>query len=328
MNWLLDPLVTLLGLGLLLAFALAIASPFEALGWWAGWSERQLDPHSHIAPPQPLPDAPNDVEGYVVYLTGIGGYSGEFLARRERGFVERLEARLGGRAEIIHDVFPFSVSNNPLNGERVFGWIWEKLHRARLNKHGFIFNALSETIIDLRNIFQIAVSADPRYGPIYNVGVARELARSLLAHGYTPGNRKPIFLIGYSGGAQIAVGVANYLHKGFQTPLYVISIAGVLTDDPGIAYVERVFHLNATHDYIPLLGSVFYPGHWPLLPHSAWNRAKRQKKIAVIDTGPMKHTGRGDYFDRKARLPNGQLHADKTADIVSGIITDTLDRQT
>jgi hypothetical protein len=42
----------------------------------------------------------------------------------------------------------------------------------------------------------------------------------------------------------------------------------------------------------------------------------------------MKHTGRGDYFDRKARLPNGQLHADKTADIVSGIITDTLDRQT
>ncbi len=126
MNWLLDPLITLLGLGLLLAFTLAIASPFEALGWWAGWSERQLDPHRHITLPQPLPGTPDDVEGYVVYLTGIGGYSGEFLARREMGFIERLEARLAGRVEIIHDVFPFSVSNNPLNGERVFGWIWEK----------------------------------------------------------------------------------------------------------------------------------------------------------------------------------------------------------
>ncbi len=61
--------------------------------------------------------------------------------------------------------------------------------------------------------------------------------------------------------------------------------------------------------------------------HSAWNRAKRQKKIAVIDTGPMKHTGRGDYFDRKAKLPNGQPHADKTAAIVSGVISGALNIQ-
>ena len=63
------------------------------------------------------------------------------------------------------------------------------------------------------------------------------------------------------------------------------------------------------------------------VPHSAWNRAKRQKKIAVIDTGPMKHTGRGDYFDRKVKLPSGQLHADKTAAIVSGVISGALDGQ-
>lgn len=194
-------------------------------------------------------------------------------------------------------------------------------------KNGFIFNALSETIIDLRNIFQIAVSADPRYGPIYNVDVARKLGLGLLRHGYAPGSRKPIFLIGYSGGAQIAVGAANYLHKGFGSPIYVVSVGGVLTDGPGVAHVERVFHLNAAHDYIPLFGSVFYPGHWPLLPHSTWNQARRAGKIAVIDTGPMKHTGRGDYFDRKAKLPSGQIHADKTADIVSGVIADTLDGQ-
>ena len=62
-------------------------------------------------------------------------------------------------------------------------------------------------LINVRNIMQVAVSADPRYGPIYSLGVAKEIARSLARHGYQLGSQKPIFLIGFSGGGQVSVGL-------------------------------------------------------------------------------------------------------------------------
>jgi hypothetical protein len=37
MTWVFDSFFLLLTLALLLLFLLALASPFEALGWWAGW---------------------------------------------------------------------------------------------------------------------------------------------------------------------------------------------------------------------------------------------------------------------------------------------------
>jgi hypothetical protein len=56
-----------------------------------------------------------------------------------------------------------------------------------------------------------AVSADKRYGPVYNLGVAKEVWRTLLRHGYRPGSNKPVTLIGTSGGGQVSVGSATYL---------------------------------------------------------------------------------------------------------------------
>ena len=84
--------------------------------------------------------------------------------------------------------FPFSVTNNPLNGERSLGWLWQRIHNSRLGRRGSVLAML----IFVRNLFQVGVSSDPRYGPIYNVGVARELMRSLLRHGYPPDSGIPI----------------------------------------------------------------------------------------------------------------------------------------
>jgi hypothetical protein len=35
----------------------------------------------------------------------------------------------------------------------------------------------------------------------------------------------------------------------------------------------------------------------------------------------MTHMGHKEYFSRSAKLPNGQSHADFTADVVAGIIS-------
>jgi hypothetical protein len=252
---------------------------------------------------------------YVVYLTAIGGISAEELSGRERGFLDRLAERLP-EAVIIHDVFPFSVTNNPLNGERQFGWLWERIHKSRLKGRPGVLSAF----IFARNLFQVGVSADPRYGPIYNVGVGHEIARSLFRHGYPFEGRKPIIVMGWSGGGQIALGVGRYLAEGLEAQIYVISIGGVLSSDPAIAYVSHLYHLEGSKDGFPRIADVLFPGRWSIVAYSPWNQARRQGKITFLDPGPMRHTGRGDYFDSRSQLPNGQSHVEKTVAVIGDIV--------
>lgn len=311
----LQPLSCAIGIVLLALLLLALLSPFEALGWWSGWSRRRLTPDAGSWP-EVTPDMLEQAaDHYLVYLTAIGGISSETISRRERGFLELLQERLPN-STLIDDVYPYSVSNNPLNGERQFAWLWQRIHNSRMRGKG----GLTAVLIFVRNLFQVAVSADRRYGPIYNLGVAREIARSLVRHGYPPGSGIPIVLMGWSGGGQITVGVSRYLNLAFDAPIRIVSIGGVTTDDPGIAYVDHLYHLNGSRDKFPRIGDILYPGRWSFVRHSAWNQAKADGRITVIDPGPMVHTGRGDYFDYKATLDDGTTFVTQTADITARVI--------
>lgn len=314
MSTLLTPLTFLIALAFLLLIAMAIVSPFETLGWWAGWTKREL--RQVVPPDESRPDAePADL--YIVYLTAIGGISAD-LSSRERRFLDRLEEALPGRVVIIDDVFPFSVNNNPLNGERPLSWLWQRMHNSRAGGKASAFAVL----IFVRNLFQVAVSGDPRYGPIYNYGVARALSRSLIKHGYPPEGGIPIFVMGWSGGGQIAVGVAPYLNEGLHAPVYVVSIGGVISDDPGLDRVEHLYHLQSSKDKYPRISEVLYPGRWRIMRHSHWYRAEEADRISVIDPGPMRHTGEGDYLDRHTILPNGQSNLDRTVEVIAAAIQD------
>jgi hypothetical protein len=292
----------------LLFFLIALASPFETLGWWAGWSRSR--------PPGPLSVAAPAGDGpFLAYLTGVAGFSGDFLSRRERGFLERLAARLPGVA-IVDDVFPFSANNNPLDGDRLLRWLWVWLQRWRLRVPNNVFDVL----IIMRNVAQTLVSADPRYGPVYNLGVARCLARSLTSRGHTVG--QPVYLVAYSGGAQIGVGAAPYLRELLGGPVFMISLGGVLTDDPGIDAVEQLVDLKGDRDHLmPALGWLFFPGRWRIVPFSHWNRCLQAGRIRWRSCGPMAHIGAHDYFSRKATLSDGRSHADASADLVAEIIS-------
>ncbi|MFO7681446.1 MAG: hypothetical protein R6X34_15480 [Chloroflexota bacterium] len=312
MSVVIEPLLCLLSLGLFLVFVMAILSPFEALGWWSGWSK------NHITPQKPAEGLPlrhtiTDYNGnyYLVYLTAVGGVSAQDISKRERGFLERLQTRLED-AVIVDDVFPFSVSNNPLNGERQLGWLWRRIHDSRMRGRGSLLVAL----IFVRNVLQVGVSGDRRYGPIYNVGVAREIALSLLKHGYDIGSGKPITVMGWSGGGQIAVGVVPYLHQALDAPVYVASIGGVITDEPGVAAVEHLYHLQSSKDKFPKIGDLLYPGRWKIVRYSEWNQAKADGRITIVDPGPMIHTGKGDYFDRHVTQPDGTPNVERTVNLV------------
>ena len=325
-SFIFDSLGFLLILGVILFFLAAVLSPFETLGWWAGWTKKSLDdeisessgPFQNPSIRQPAVATDHlsaPPEHFLVYLRGIATANAE-LGRREQGFVDLLQSKIP-EATVISDIFPYSATNNPLTGERAFARLYQRLLNLRLRFR----NSLFAILFIVRNLMQVAVSGDPRYGPIYNSGIAREIGLRLIQHGYPTGAEQPIWVLGWSGGGQIALGTARYLHQLFQVPVYVISIGGVMLDDPGIAEIEHLYHLEGSRDNIPRLGDILSPGRWRFVRHSAWNKALQAGRITFIDPDPMRHTGKDDYFDYKARLPNGQNHTEQTAQVVAEIIT-------
>ncbi len=290
----------------LLIVAIALAAPFEALRWWS----QDIDLTLPAFPPESDGEGP---DCFVVYLTGIGG-SGEGLARREFGFVERLEERLP-KARVITDVFPFSVENNPLTGERPLAWFWAAMHHARLKAKSIFF----EFWIGARNVCQVAVCSDPRYGPIFNLGIAREVYQALLNNGFDPRKDTPVYLIGYSGGAQVALGAACYLTR-LRSKVNVVTVGGVFSSIPGILLANHLYCLVGSNDTTVWLGPILFPSRWPIMTRSAWNKARRRGKVTITDMGPMIHSGKGDYFTRSCTLEDGTTYADHTANVVADII--------
>jgi hypothetical protein len=315
MSWLLPQLLALAGAALVAALVIAWCSPFEALGWWAGWSSRAEDDlNGELPTTQPVA-----TRAYMVYLTGVGGFAPNEAgySRRELSFFDELTQHLPD-VVLVRDVFPFSVSNNPLDGQRLLAGIWTWLH-TRVRKPG---GALLYSLVMMRNIMQVTVSSDRRYGPIYNYGVGREIAQSLVRHGYRPDSGTPVMLLGVSGGGQIALGAATAVRSLLGAPMTVISLAGVLSNDPGVDAIEHLYHLQGSRDHVPLLGALLFPGRWPWIGHSSWNRARKAGLITTIDTGPMTHMGEQEYLARRAVLANGQRHVDRTVALIEGIFVE------
>jgi hypothetical protein len=300
----------LLLLGLFIVLIWALFSPFESLGWWAGWSDKG-------APQSPAAVEPSQVERpqvdqFVVYLGGIGSISGDFLYPEEIAFLDEVQQRVPSVA-IVRDVFPYAMNNRGLTGQGFFAWLWRLC-----KKMGFQGKYLLKGLVIMRNLFQVAVSADRRYGPIYNYGAAEVIRKGLLRQGYRIGSGTPVSLIGYSGGGQIAVGAAAYLQPALAAPLQIISLGGVMSDDPGITKIKHLFHLYGTKDPVQAIGAFAYAGRWPLLPYSPWNQAKVEGKITLATVGPVGHLDPGGYFEVKSsvRAPN-----ERVIEIVAGLLS-------
>lgn len=304
---------------LLLIFAIwfliaALLSPLEALGWWAGWFETEPDAEEHREALK-RQSAPPGGDVYVVYLTGIGKPAGDIYSEPERNFLDTLKIGLDEEDIIlIDDIFPYSVSNRALTGQRFFAWFWRLA--LRLKASGVVIGA----VINLRNMFQVIVSADRRYGPIYNQGAAEMVIEGLKARGYHVDSGTPITLIGYSGGGQIALGAAQYIADALDAPVTVISLGGVMCSDPSLPLVEHLYHLHGEKDMVHRLGAILFPGRWNLQPHSYWNLAKEEGRITLVDMGNMGHTGAGGYLDTDTILLDGRSHLEKTVQLMLELI--------
>lgn len=309
-------LSTVLVGAVILLFITAALAPFESLGWWAGWFGEGK------APPVPgqtqhrtavAPESPNN--HFLVYLSGIGAIDARAIPQEEIDWGLMAIKRLP-QTTVVPDVYPYSVTNAGLTNERAFARMWAYLEKRRLSNP----YDLLQFLINVRNMFQVAISADRRYGPIYNLGVANEIVAALEQRGYRVGSGKPVTIAGFSGGAQVALGAATFLKPLLNAPIRVISIGGVMSDDIGIANVTKLYHLWGDDDPLHGLGAILYAGRWKFFPNTPWNQAMHNGTIEFIHMGKMHHNGGTNYFSWTAFTTDGRSHALATIDTIGELL--------
>jgi hypothetical protein len=291
----------------------AFMAPFETLGWWAGWFGDEIDT-SDEANPQTA--GKNDgVSRYIVYLDGIAQSSGKYTPDIE-AFLDALTPELPSNVRLVRGVMAYSVLNKPLDEDPVFSRMWKFIEASRSRN----LNSILGMVINLRNVLIVAVSADPRYGPMYNFGIARVMYKSLIVNGYPKKSGVPVTLIGYSGGGQMACGSATYLKRAIDAPVDVISLGGVMSGNDPILDLEHLFHFVGDKDNVERIGPVMFSSRWKIAVLSFWNRAKRLGSLTETSLGPVGHQVPGGMLDPVAKLPDGRTYLRQTLDYVVGII--------
>ena len=308
-----------LDLAWLVAIAIIVAglvAPLQALGWWAGWYGDQIAP-----PPASQgkgPRARSSVSRYVVYLDGIGQSSSKYTPDVET-FLDALAPRLPKGTRLVRGLMVYSVLNRPLDDDVVWAYFWKFVDKLRFANPA----SLLGMFVNLRNVLIVGVSADSRYGPIYNYGIARLLNDGLLANGYQPRSGVPVTLIGYSGGGQMSVAAVSFLRRALDAPVDVISLGGVMTGSAKFLDLEHLYHLVGDKDPVEPIGPLMFWSRWKIFPLSNWNRAMRLGRISCRSLGPVAHQVPGGMFDPNARLSSGKTFLQHTVDMIITVLNGT-----
>ena len=108
---------------LALLFVSAAVAPLESLGWYAGWfGEKEEEEPQELLTPDPAGEI-SPASHYLVYLSGIGAIAPNSIPSEELPFIAGLQQKLPDSL-VITDVFPYSVTNLGLTGQRVTARVW------------------------------------------------------------------------------------------------------------------------------------------------------------------------------------------------------------
>ncbi|MGF1494303.1 MAG: peptidase [Microcoleaceae cyanobacterium] len=309
-------IVKLLCIALLALLFSILLTPLESLWWWAGWNQGSALKYPPGEPVRPVDD-PKNVARYILYLDGINQGTGQYVPIVEN-FLQTLANALPSNMLVVQGIMPYSVDNRGLDEDRPLAFLWRYITKMGLksasNPLGFFVN--------LRNVFAVAVSADARYGPLQNQGLAQVLFSSLIRFGYPLGSGVPVTVIGYSGGGQMSMGSVTALKRSLgNTPVDVISLEGVIAGNTGAMCADHLYHLIGDNDQVQKIGPIFFPGRWPISVLSNWNCARRRGKITLISLGPVGHTGPKGPMSDTYELPDGRTALEQTVDVMTGILT-------
>ncbi|MBV9102415.1 MAG: CAAX protease [Candidatus Eremiobacteraeota bacterium] len=308
--------LSLVWIGIIALIVAGLLAPLETLGWWAGWYGGEIDTkHSGIVATSGEAAAEGTAR-YIVYLDGIAQSRATYTQDTE-DFLDALARELPKNMRLIRGIMSYSVINRPLDADPLFSALWRVIDWIRLRNARSVLGML----INLRNVLIVAVSADKRYGPMYNFGIAQTVYDALLANGYRAKTGIPVTLIGYSGGGQMAAAASFMVKRAIDSPVDVISLGGVISGACKITHLEQLYHHAGSKDRVQSLGPILFPTRWKIAVLSNWNRALRLGRISFIPLGPVGHQVPGGIFDPTMRLPDGRTFLRQTLDCVGNIIS-------
>jgi hypothetical protein len=309
----------LVWIGLIGVLVAGFMAPVETIGWWAGWYGDRVQTIN----PDTVDDAHSDggaISRYIVYLDGISQSSSTYMPDVE-AFLDALVARLPPDVRLVRGVMTYSPMNRPLDDDPAMAGFWKIVDRVRFANP----KSLLGMIVNLRNVWIVAVSADPHYGPLYNFGIAQLVYDALIANGYRPRSGTPVTLLGYSGGGQMSAASGSFLQRALDAPVDVISLGGVISGSCPVLDLEHLYHFTGTKDHITTLGPIMFASRWKIMVRSPWNRALHLGRVTTYSLGPVGHQVPGGMMDPNLILADGRSALEQTlervTDVINGRIT-------
>jgi len=320
LQWLRGGALKLLAIAGAILLIWGIVSPVGTLVWWFQQGSELLglkqNRSKYSQPRSRSLRAPNstsipkskEINCYIVFLPGVGDFSADELTPGETAFLNNL-VQTHPNCVAVGDVFPYSVANKSLGGQRAMAPVWRFANEAKSSL------PIADVLIKIRNLWRFAISADPRYGTIYNQGIASAIIDRMNAkHPIPQDSSQPIkiILIGTSGGAEVSLNAVPYLKQQLNANVTVLSIGGVFNGKNGFDASDHVYHFRGRRDLIEDIGGIVFPSRWLWNVASPFTQARMAGRYTSTISGPHAHDGPEGYFGEAPVAGNGITYVDLT----------------
>jgi hypothetical protein len=298
-------------LALLLAWLLGLLVPISGIysvagqyAFWNGWLGELPDPAQVFAQGEQQRAATGEaaaaVDRFVVYLDGIHQSEQEHPPR-VAALLQDLEGQLPAGTLLIQGVQTYTISPAELAADAGSRWFWRRLFLLQENHPNRLVNAICGGLVQANNVIKVGISADRRYGPILNYELALKVVQRLVEAGLRQGSGQRIVLLGYSGGGEMAMGMADVLQVLSRCPVQILTCCGVFSGNQRLDQVAGIAMVVGSRDPVAALGPLLFPGRSPLLPFSNWNKARYAGRVTREMVVGMGHNGRTGPFSPQHR---------------------------
>ena len=272
-----------------------IYSLMSQFAFWEGWLEGLPEPQQLFPETSAEASAHNC---YVVYLDGIHQLERDHPPRVS-AFLDALDQHLNEGTRLIKGLEAYTVLPVALAQDAGSAWFWRRLFALQEQHPNALVQGLAAAFVQANNVIKVGISSDRRYGPILNYELALKIALRLAEVGFRPDQGSRLVLLGYSGGAEMAMGVADYLKRLCRAPVRIVSFCGVFSGNQVLDQIEAITTIVGDRDPVAAFGQIAYPGRSFLLPLSNWNRALAAGLVERVEVAGMNHNGlQGPFAER------------------------------
>ena len=290
---------------LLLIPIAGIISLVSQYAFWEGWLDGLPDVAElfdgtgpDAAGSGPTGPAGEPARAYVVYLDGIH-QSEQDHPPRVQALLGALERGLPRGFRLLRGLEIYTVMPVALVEDSGGSWFWRRVFALQEQHPNSLMRLLTAVLVQANNVIKVGISSDRRYGPIRHYELALKIGLRLAGQGFQPGTDCPLVLLGYSGGGEMAFGVADFLSRIVRVPIHIITFCGVFSGGHPLERVHTIGTVVGSRDPVAAFGNIAYPGRSPLLPFSSWRRALAAGRVNRRTIDGMNHNGgRGPFSER------------------------------